>query len=38
LKGKLKDAELERDILKAIGIFSKTVDDLSLKTMKRYSD
>jgi hypothetical protein len=26
---KLKDAELERDILKkAIGIFSKTVDDL----------
>jgi hypothetical protein len=33
-----RDAELERDILKkAIGIFSKTVDDLQpLKTMKRY--
>jgi transposase len=28
LERKLKDAELERDILKAIGIFSKTVDDL----------
>jgi transposase len=28
LERKLKDAELERDILKAIGIFPKTVDDL----------
>jgi hypothetical protein len=37
LERKLKDAELERDILKAIGIFSKrSMIYVFIKTMKRY--
>jgi transposase len=39
LERKLKDAELERDILKAIGIFPKrSMIYVFIKTMKRYFD